>query len=142
MRKIFGCLCIVCLTVFFVGCKKEVSYNFMQAQSEINVIEIVKIGEPDVQGVNEQTILCTIDDITLFMEKFNELECYDHFGDPIGVYPDMEAIKIVYNNGEYELITPYGQAEYTQKRKYRNYVGYRSFDNKEFENLVSQYIDK
>lgn len=51
----------------------------MQAQSEIDVIEIVKIGEPDVQGVNEQTVLCTIDDINSFMEKFNELECYDHF---------------------------------------------------------------
>ena len=64
MRKIFGCLCIVCLTVFLVGCKKEVSYNFIQAQSEIGSIEIVKIGEPDVQGVNEQIVLCTIDDIT------------------------------------------------------------------------------
>ena len=46
------------------------------------------------------------------------------------------------NNGEYELITPYGQARYTQKRKYKNYVGYRSFDKQEFENLISQYINK
>lgn len=142
MRKIFGCLCIIFMTVVLMGCKKEVSYNFMQNQSEIDMIEIVKIGEPNAQGENEQTTLCTIDDITSFMKEFNQLECYDHFGDPIGVTPDMVAIKIVYNNGEYELITSYGQARYTPKRKYRNYVGYCSFDNQEFEKLLSQYLNK
>ena len=135
-------MCTIFVIGLLSGCKKEVSYNFIQDQSEIDTIEIIEVGEPDLQGVNEQISICTIEDTTSFMGKFNQMKCYDHYGDPIGVLPDTIAIKILYSNGEYELITPIGQARYTKKRQYKNYVGYRSFDNEEFNGLVSQYIDQ
>ncbi len=135
-------ICFVLMLGLLLGCGKKVSYDFLHSQSEISTIEIIEVGEADEQGVNEQITLCTIDDKDAFLEGFNQLDCYKHIGDPIGVKPTKRAIKIVYNNGEYELISAGGIARYTKEKQYKNYVGYRSFDNQAFNNFLSSYIDE
>ena len=49
------------------------------------------------------------------------------------------AIKIIYSNDDYELISSNGQARYTQK-KYKNYVGYYYFNDDEFDELIDKYL--
>ncbi len=142
MRK--NMLCIYCLLIslFVSGCsKKEVQYNFMYDQSEVSKIEIVIVGEEDEQGLNRQEVRGEIEDIDLFLDKFNQITCYKHVGDPRGVYVNDRVIKVTYVNGEYELIGRDGQARYTMQRQYVNYVGYRYFDKEEFYDLINYYLE-
>ena len=135
-------ICFILMLGLLLGCGKKVSYNFLHNQSEISTIEIIEVGEADEQGVNEKITLCTIDDKDAFLEGFNQLDCYKHIGDPIGVEPTKKAIKIIYINGEYELISSSGIAHYTKEKQYKNYIGLYSFDREPFNHFLSSYIDE
>lgn len=77
-----------------------------------------------------------------FLKDFSQVSCYLHHTDPIGIEDNILVVKIIYKNGEYELIDAGGQAQYTNERRFRNYTGYRSFDDIEFKNLISKYSEE
>ena len=143
MRK--NVLCIYCLLIALLisGCGKKVQYNFMQDQSAINRIEIVEVGEVTEVGgymVHTQKTLAVITDIAAFMEEFNKMDCYYLYSDPIGIEAETTAVKLIYDNGEYEVIAADGMAEYTEEYRYRNYVGNRYFDSEQFNDLLVSYL--
>lgn len=142
MKKVLLSIGIFGLLIILSGCQKKVEYKFMYDQSEINTIEIIRVGEADESGVNEQEVLTSIDDINSFVDEFTQLTCYDHVGDPTGVYPDQIAIKVTYKNSEYELIAAGGQAHYTMKRQYVNYDGFYYFNKEEFNNFLRSNINE
>ena len=131
---------VVLFVLLLCGCYKQVEYPFLHEQTEISSIEIVMVGEPHEQGPNEQIVFVTIDDIDSFMEKLKNLNCYKHVGDPLGIWPNQMAVKIIYSNGEYELINESGQAKYTIEKKYDNFSAFYWFDDEEFETLLASYL--
>ncbi|MBQ4284167.1 MAG: hypothetical protein IJB96_09600 [Lachnospira sp.] len=63
-----------------------------------------------MDGQAEQIVICTVEDSKAFMQELNELNCYLVLGDPIGIESKQTAIKIIYSDGEYDLITYNGRA--------------------------------
>ena len=100
-------------------------------------IEIVEVEEntPDIT----QTVVSNIEDIDGFIQDFLNVDCFLIATDPRGISKNCVAIKIIYSNGDYELIHASGQAEYTNETGFKNYVGYRYFDEAQFEQLISNY---
>ena len=141
MKKLL-CLFIVLIVVFAGGCSIKAAYKFLQSPTEISVIEIVKVSRDESTGEIEQTTISTIDDIEVFLKDFSQVNCYLIYTDPKGIDDSALVIKIVYQDGEYELIDVRGQTQYTDESGFRNYTGYRSFDDIEFKNLISKYSEE
>ncbi len=142
MKKTVMCIYFVVILCMLVSCEKKARYEFLHNQSEITAIEIVEVGEADELGINAQTILYEVSDIDAFMKRFNSMDCYFVYSDPVGVDAKTAVIKLIYENDEYELIGVNGQAEYTKEKQYRNYVGQRYFDKEQFNDFLSSYIDE
>ena len=140
MRKKIWCVYMIVILIVIVGCKDEISYKFLHTTSEIDTIQIVKVGEVNERGENDQEIITTIENKDLFIEEFEQLGCYNLYTDPAGIEINTIAIKIIYNNLEYELIAASGQARYTVDEQFKNYIGYCYFDKLQFENFLSKYM--
>lgn len=68
---------------------------------------------------------------------------YTWFGDPIPATSEGvedTVIKIVYENGEYELINWKGQSRYLAERGLKYYAGYRVFEEQQFETLIKNIL--
>lgn len=116
-------------------------YRFLHSMEEIDAIEIVKIDIDNSTGIIEQISICSIEDIDTFMDDFSRVTCYWHYSDPTAPGDDARVIKIGYNNGEYELIAADGQSQYTNDRLFQYYTGYRYFDEEQFDELISKYVE-
>ena len=93
-----------------VGCSVKIPYDFLQDVLEVKSGEIVDVTENIMDGQAEQIVICTVEDSKAFMQELNELNCYLVLGDPIGIESKQTAIKIIYSDGEYDLITYNGRA--------------------------------
>ena len=138
MKKIIICLLIAFL-LSFSGCADDVGYNYLNDTDLIKTIQIVQVGEIDSDGELPQVLISEIDNIREFLKDFEEMDCNLIFTDPKGVGTNTIAIKIIYDNSEYELISAEGQAHYTAERLFQYYKGYRSFEKEQFDNLISKY---
>lgn len=107
--------------------------------SQINKIQIVEVGYQIVAGELEQKIVGEVTDNTAFLDSFSQLECFLNTGDPRGIGGRQKVIKIVYCNGDYELIGKEGQGKYLSGQ-YKHYAGYRFFDDEQFEELIARYL--
>lgn len=126
--------------VFLASCETEARYKFIHDPSDIAAIEIIEVGEENSQGSIDQTTVCVVHDIKAFMNDFTQLTCYYLYTDPVGIEKNSTVIKIIYNNNDYELISASGQARCINGQ-YNNYVGYRYFDQEQYEALISKYSD-
>ncbi len=107
--------------------------------SEISLIELTFSNESELI----QTELQSVENIDDFLTDFNKIECAQWFGDPCGVTEkgkDAFVIKILYENGEYELINWNGQATYTLDRGLNYYDGYSIFNEDQFFSLIEKYF--
>jgi hypothetical protein len=120
---------------FISGCSVKTHYNFMHDVSQINKIQIVEAGSQIIDGELEQKIIGEVTDNTVFLDSFSQLECFINTGDPRGIRNGQKAIKIIYCNGDYELIGKEGQGKY-RSGKYKHYAGYRFFDVEQFDELI------
>lgn len=50
MRKKIWCVYMIVILIVIVGCKNEISYKFLHTTSEIDTIQIVKVGEVNERG--------------------------------------------------------------------------------------------
>ena len=137
-------LLAVFLTTSLAGCRIRVpeTYQLLHPENEIAHVYIVNAYIDDANEL-VQTERCEINDIVGFLNDFRKVPCYVYFGDPVGPIRSGEAtdiIKIVYENGDYELIDYNGQAEYTQTRGYDHYTGFSIFDKEKCYSLVSDYL--
>lgn len=135
-------VCFIIALLSFSSCKA--SYKYMHEQSEITDVCIVMLHF-DEEGYIYTSNICTVDNVEKFISDFNQVDCSIWWGDPIGLIPEETdeklIVKLIYSNGDYELIHWSGQARYTESSGMKNYIGIRMFDEKQFEELISKYTN-
>ncbi len=139
MKKLLILIYILSVMLMLSGCKEEVEYEFLHEQSEINRIEIIRIGEKNEQGVFEQEILYDVEDVGVFLEDFDKVRCYSVYGDPACMGPEDLAFKVRYTNGDCELITSEEQRCYTIEGRHCDYW---YFERDEFNDFLKPYLRK
>ena len=141
MKKIM--LIVVAISIFaLISCRHREEYDFLNPKNEIDKIMIVHLSFSDENEMTE-TILNEIDDLTKFIDDFEDVPCYTYFGDPAGVTEEgteATVIKILYKNKDYELINWNGQAEYTTRGGLDYYSGFCVFDESQFSSLIATYL--
>ena len=141
MKKICICILTICTLLLTCGCGRLMEFEYMHPTDKIQTIEIVEVSFGDTEEPS-QTVLCTIEDIDAFIDDFEAMDCYDRFGDPLGINDGDTVIKITYNNGDYELINVMARAQ-CKDGKFRNYKGaYFWFDDEQFQALLDKYLSK
>lgn len=145
-KIIFLVFILMILTGVLSLCSGKKAYEFMNDESEISTIEIVKLCEYDQEkGEYQEQLISTVEDHEAFLSDFKKVDCYNHWMDPSGVFEDDIVIKIYYENGEYELIHYSGQGEYRHLEDGRSffaeYAGYRYFDEEQFNQLIEEYSE-
>ena len=111
----------------------------MYPKEEIESIVITAVTINEEMAI-QQADCKEIENTTAFLLDFERIECDTWWGDPLGISKDCYAIKVIYQSGEYELITWNGKAEYRKDRGFRNYRGYFLFDELAYEKLIVSYM--
>lgn len=105
-------------------------------------IEIVEVGEKKTQNGGDafqQTIMiCEVPNQIAFLCDFREMNCYWVWNDPMGVQLGEKVIKILYADGDYELIGVNGQAK-CKNGRYLWDEGLSCFDENQFNALIAKY---
>lgn len=142
MRKLFCTLVILLAAVTLSSCRHAEEYQLLHLTGEISSVSIATVSFDENGRLSCEDKL-TIADVDAFMHDFRSIECYTYYGDPIGIsveHAGADVIRITYLNGDYELICWNGQAEYAPARGLRNYVGYSTFDQTQFECLIEKLL--
>ena len=153
LATLVSCLssCTVIGAVFLYKYFAGTKFEFLHDTSEIKTIEIVIIGEieksEDTSADSHKTIstpqfetVCEVQDTAQFLSEFSEIKCTvssPPSAPPIG---DL-AIKITYNNGDYDVICHTGQGEYRDGYYYGD-SGKVSFDETQFKQLINKYTSE
>ena len=140
------CICIFVIICFLIGsfcsCRVKAEYKFHQDKEDIEGIYIVSLHfDTDTMEIYTNDIK-RIENIDLFLQDFNDLDCYIWWGDPLTLKAEPDGrsiIKIVYSNGNYELIDWDGQAAFVFDNS-NKHTGIRIFDEKQFNNLIEKYV--
>ena len=133
------------LLLTLMGCNLSVNYSFLQDMSNIDNIKIVEVGDlKKDEKIPEIKVIVVIEDQRAFLDEFVELECQKLFDDPTGVCVGDTAIKIEYKNGDYELISENGQAEYCYSEYYEGmfynqHTGWYYFDREEIQAFINKW---
>lgn len=145
MKKIIFGISVLMVVVFTLSaCSGKKTYEFINEESEMSTIEIVKLCEYDQEkGEYKEELISVVEDHSAFLSDFKKVECYNHWTDPTGVFEDDTVIKITYKNDEYELIHHSGQGKYRHFEDNPSflqvYAGYRYFDEEQFNDLIEKY---
>jgi hypothetical protein len=128
----------------------DAEFNFLHETSEIELIQIVIIGEitktidtsSDPQKevyTPEFDVIFNIQDIEQFIDDFLTIDCRKSSPPNSPVLGDT-GIKIIYKNGEYDIICCSGQGEYRDGFYYAD-SGTVSFDETKFNELINNYTN-
>ena len=127
------CFVIITIILFLcTGCRTK--FRFQHNTSEIETIEIIQI-ESIIPPSFE--ILSIVDSKEGFLKEFSLIDCYTKTP-PSGINIGEIAIRIMYNNGDYDLIAKSGQSRYANG-DYDWYDGHWSFVEIEFDALIKKY---
>ena len=141
MKRIFQILMLSLTVTLLFACRHEENYDFLYEADKIQSIEIVEVSFDEKMELI-LTEIATVGDIEMFMNDFFAVDCFTYYGDPLGVCEEgskTNAIKITYENEEYELINWNGQTTYTTEDGISFYEGYRVFDESEFQEILEKY---
>lgn len=139
MLRKFYIFLIISIVFVFSSCKCATEYNFFHEKEMIASIELVKAYYDFEKEEPIQEAIQTIENKEEFIKDFKSLKCYIYLRAPMGVDEKGLAIKIMYSNGDYELIRHIGQAEYTYGKGYNGYCTNGNFDKEEFNKLIYKY---
>ena len=156
LRFMIILIIVVSLCLSLVGCGllfnaiTKTEFNFLHEISEIESIQIVIIGEiTQATGTSskettevyipEFDVIFNIQDIEPFIDDFSMINC--RRSSP----PDSPAlgdtgIKIIYKNGDYDIICCHGQGEYRDGFYYAD-SGTVYFDETQFNELINKYTN-
>ena len=115
-------------------------YAFMYDTSKVSSIEIVKTHWSNDGDELIQTTEYVIKDTEKFLNDFVQMECSLRYADPRGIEIGANAVKIIYDTSEYELISWSGQSKYIVGRGLSFYSGVYQFDARQFDALIEYYI--
>lgn len=133
---------IMCLVWLFLlsSCGFFGPQQYVCDAEEVDSAQIIQLGQfNEEENEFEYTVLAQISDIEAFVSRLNKVNHSVNWVDP-GVMPEEYAvIKINYKNGDYDLL--YRNAQ-TYKRVGIYQTGYFFFDEKEFDSLISDYLQE
>lgn len=139
MKKIKFTLCLILVFFMLLGCNSD----FFGPQEYVCELENVKsVQIVSLDGVVkdeyrfEESILCEIEDISVFIERLNALEHSVNWGEPSVLEIGFVVIKINYNNGDFDLIHYSAQSFYRSGKKI---TGYFFFEEDQFDDLIADY---
>lgn len=133
MKKVLFICWVFLVLLDFTACN-EITYEFKYSVDEIESIEIVS-----AENSLEFTVTKTLSEAEKddFIEKFQTLRFDSYFaGDPMSVYGN--AVKITYQNGDYEMICYYW-AEYVKNGEV--YSVRKSCDEEDFNMLLNNFLE-
>ena len=143
-KLIIGISALIVIVCILSLCSGKKAYEFLNGESEMIAIEIVKLGVYDQEKDEfHEEMIATVEDHSAFLSDFKKVDCDHHWSDPTGVYEGDICIKITYQNGEYELISSSGQGKYrhfeNHPSNFDSYAGFRFFNEQEFTELLEKY---
>ena len=137
--RVLNILVTVMLGIALItGCGKQQEYSLLNDVTEISEVQIVWVGErAGGESRPPQTTLCVVEDTDAFIRELLSINVKPLYP-PDSVASNEKAIKIIYNNGEYELIHYAGQSKY-RDGFYDHYTGCDSFNKNQFNALIEKY---
>ena len=137
MKKI-SLLIIAILTLLFCSCGLFGDQEYDCNIEEVDSIQIVRLDKY-VEGEYryEYTVLAEISDLETFVSRLNEIEHSVNWGDPRTLKTQYVVVKIVFHNGDYDLV--HQDAQWLNRSGHHSY-GYFFFDDEQFEALISDYV--
>lgn len=141
-RKVQVLLLLFAVVLFNTACRHKNTYDFLHSTDDIVAVSVVDLSFDENRALVE-TEVKQVADINGFLNQFSSLDCYTYFGDPVAATPEGTedtVIKILYDNGEYELINWRGQSRYLAERGLKYYAGYRVFDEQQFETFIKYLL--
>lgn len=133
MKRLLFSGCIFLILLLLTGCGENM-YELQNPVSKIESIEIIS-----AENSLEFTVIKTLSETEKndFIEKFQMIKFDSYFvGDPMSVYGN--AVKITYQDGDYEMICYYW-AEYVKNGEV--YFVRKSCNEKEFNELLNSFLD-
>lgn len=140
--KLFKYISVILLSVLCCcscGLVKEAN-TYTDRLDEIQKITIVELLEYDSDTYTySEKQLREVLDVNVFMDEMLALKCDSNWGDPQQLQIGDVVIKLVYDNGDFDLINWRAQIK---RRSGTNRYGYMIFDEKEFDLLLSKYLNE
>ena len=135
---------MILILVFSLSACGKGSYVFLNDESEISTIEIVRLCEYDRENnCFKEQLISTVEHHSAFLSDFKKIDCKVIRLEPTGVYEGDVGVKITYQNGEYEFINYYGQGKYRHLKNNLSMfdadAGFRFFDEDQFNDLIEKY---
>ncbi|MBR2615634.1 MAG: hypothetical protein IKC69_03035 [Clostridia bacterium] len=142
IRILFCIIIITTLHITLTSCVVKEANTFRDKLDEIESISIVELGEyREERFAFSEKLLAEIPDPEEFKEKLADLDYKQIHGDPMGLKTGDVVIKIVYDNGDFDLIDRAAQLKYRAgRKKFVNY-GYTAFEKEGFKALMGQYLE-
>ena len=147
IKKLIVVLMVMTAILCLSGCFTDVDYDFIQPSENIVKVELVIVidtQEPIKKPLNEIlpefTVISELQDseYVSFVDDLKNISFNRFYTDPGYMFSGEEAIKIIYANGDYELINDAAQATY-QNKKYER-TGYYCITRKDYSELKSRYF--
>ena len=141
INSIIAIICVISQLFLCTACFRS-KYRFDQSRKNMESIEIVEANYDIDTDAGTQRVLLKIDDIDDFLNKIEDIKYKDSgFLGPRDVYYRSLAIKISYNNGDYELLGRDSKFSfYADSAVYKGRV-VGTFDYEEFYALLFNYLN-
>lgn len=144
MKKILTTVCVLLVLLLLSSCCEK-DYQLMQDEQEISSIEIVSLKYAISNSDEQKEIsVCTVENISDFMKNFHEIS-WKFKSPPSRSYylQNQTVIKIIYKNGEYELISPVGKKTFRYKEEGKLsgiFHGTKVLNDTQFSKLIAKYV--
>lgn len=143
MKKLIACFLVI-LIFAMSSCAYNKTFELLHEEDEISSIYIVKLSfyHGDYLSYTE---VVKISEVEEFMNEFRSIECgtFEIFSDPTGIpseYNNCYAIKIEFDNNDFNLIHWNGQSRYRESSGFNFYASKNTFDEKQFGELIEKYL--
>lgn len=137
-NKFIFCILAFILSFAFTACGFFGPQRYVCDEKEVESVQIVKLDKyVDDELRFEYTVLSDIVDQSTFIKRLNDLKHSVNWGDPMVLKEGYIVIKIVYLNGDYDLL--HYDAQFFHRNGVNN-SGFFFFDKDEFNLLISDYV--
>lgn len=134
-------LLLLVLVFSLISCDIRTNYIYLHDTSQISSIEIVIAYYDEDTNIGTQETILVIENRDKFIEELEKMDChFSVFGGPVGITDKGLAVKIAYNNGDYEVFRHCGRSEYTLENGYNAYSDRGNFRKNDFLKMISNYL--
>lgn len=145
MRKKVIVIAIILLLFSMFGCKTGTHHlNLLYYVDDIKEIKIIELLNEQIYSEEDYTLLHIIDtaDFASVYGDIQNIDYKQHFFTTSPATPYGQSILIVYESGEYEIISRRGPTQYKYSEEYGRIMEYHSYYYCQNEEQYNQMIDK